>query len=219
MMACNLFFLVLFPSCVKYYDVVTSEVPQGETLHDHRQIAYNYIRSQRVMDQFITRAVFDVLWLSNQTRIAYVDDLCRSKSERERSALLKRQLEENKHWISFYVLADIRHDTYKSLNDKNIEWKMHLKLSDGSRIEPISIQECEIEAEYQRIFGYRFTTFKTGYLVKFPAGDPHEKRLFLTDDPVTLVFSSSDRMTEVVWDKNDFKTSDELLADEDFYWI
>lgn len=110
------------------------------------------------MDQFITRAVFDVLWLSNETRRAYVDTVCRSKNERDRIAMLKRQLEENNHWLAFYVLVDIRHDTYQSLNDKNNEWKLHLKLSDQTCIEPMSIKECEIEPEYQKIFGHRFSS-------------------------------------------------------------
>lgn len=218
-MVCNFFALMMLSSCVKYYEVIKSEVPQGEKLYDNRQITHNYVRSQRVMDQFITRAVFDVLWLSNETRRAYVDTVCRSKPDAERSAMLKRQFEENNHWISFYVLADIRHDVYKSLNDQNSEWRLYLKLSDGKRIEPVSIQEHEIEAEYQQIFGYRFSLHKTGYLVKFSTKSPDGKPFISADDSITLVMASPDRMTNFVWNKNDFKESCELLADEDFYWI
>ena len=122
--------LLLFPSCIRYYKLSKSEFPQGVEHEDARDVSHNYVRSGRVLDQFSTLAAFNALWLSNNTREAYVDVYSRrrGKDDTKHDALLKRQLEENKHWISFYILTDIRDATQFSMSDKNSCWTVYLEI-------------------------------------------------------------------------------------------
>ena len=213
--------LVLFPSCIKYYKVIKNEFPQGEKRKDRREVAYNFLRTSKVYDQFVTQAIFHTLWLSNDVRAAYIDDFSgrRGKQADARDALLKRQLEENRHWISFYVLADLRNRQHVALNDKNAFWTMYIETQDGKKIEPISIKNVDLEPEYQRYFGHRYTPYKDMYLVRFPAKSLNGKKyLKKDDDSFKLMISSPYKKLAVEWQKKNRRKHVELLKDEDFYW-
>ncbi len=222
--------LIFAPSCVKYHELSQSEFPQGDEYKDSREIAHNYVRSAKVLDQFSTQAIFDALWLSDQTRTAFIDVYSkrRGKNTEKREALLKRQLEENNHWISFYVLADIRNKMHFSLNDKNSHWTLYLEVHKfdkkgklaKKRIEPLSIKEVEVEPEYQSFFGaHRYSLFKNTFLVRFPMQNLAGKPYLEKGDELHLVVSSPQKKTSMIWDTNDIKKHSELLRDEDYYWL
>jgi len=212
--------LLVLPGCVKYYDVIKSEFPQAEEHKDYREIVHNYVKSKHVYHEFITEAMFDVLWLSSETRRAYVNRLSikQGKSETARNAILKRQLEENKHWISFYVLADVRTRTYATMSDDNSYWSVYLVREDGQKIEPEHFKEVELEPVYKSFFSHRHNQFKTAYEIKFPVNDVNNNPHFASGEVVTMVISSPDRHVKFVWDKKDFKKASDLLPDDDFYW-
>lgn len=163
--------LVPFSGCIKYYKLAKSEFPQGKDHADKRTVVANNVRTARIYHEFSTKAIFNTLWLSDETRSSYVDMFCekRGKDEQTKEAMLRRQLEENKHWITFYVLADIRDRTHVSLTDSYPMWSMYLDVHGGEKVQPISIKEAEVNPEYQFIFGHRFNMFKRAYMVKFPA--------------------------------------------------
>ena len=163
-------YVLFFPACIKYYKIAKEETNQGTNLPDHHKTVFDNERDVTVYDQFETDAIFNTLRLSDDIRKAYVDMNClrRGKDEQAKQALLRRQLEENKHWLTFYVLADIRDKHSVSLTDKNSLWSTYLELSDGQKVNPISIKGIEFEPEYQAMFAYRFNLFKRCYEVKFP---------------------------------------------------
>lgn len=214
--------LACVSGCIPYHKIVRSEFPQADEKKDNRAIVYNYLREVPVYDQFRTLAIFNVLWLSDEVRSCYVDlyGIRRGKDVAAREVLLKRQLEENQHWISFYVLADIRNKTpHLSLHDKNAYWTVFLETADKKiRIEPVFVKEVELDPEYESLFSYRLNAFKTPYLIKFPTKDLTGKRYFAEGACLTLVLSSPDREVKVTWDKNSRKNQQELLKDEDRYW-
>ncbi len=216
--------LVVLPSCVKYYDFSKEEFPQGKELDDHKKAVAENMKRVAVYDQFHTDAIFDALWLSDPVRKAYVDINFqkRGKDEQAKQALLARQLEENKHWITFYVLADVRHKTHVSLTDKNSYWSLFLKLSDGQKVMPISVKEVDLEPEYQALFSYRFNGFKRSYAVRFPTSDLSGKQYLNEDNKFELVFSSPKRESFATWQDEENDTSakkEKVLKDEDYYWL
>lgn len=168
--ACLLVMLCFMTSCVKYYDLIKSEFPQGKDQPDYRVVASLYKRTATVYDEFQTKAAFNALWLSDELRTAYVNVYCnkRGLSNDEKEEMLKRQLEENKYWVSFYVLADIRSKTNSSLSDPNAMWTPYLKLGDFDTLVPESIKEVDLDPEFQLFFGKTFNLFKVAYLIKFP---------------------------------------------------
>ena len=214
--------LMLFPSCIKYYELSKQEFPQGKEYKDEREVVANNLKTASIYDEFETRAIFDVLWLSDETRETYVDLHCkkRGKDKQAKQALLRRQLEDNKHWTTFYILSDVRDKTHVSLTDKNSLWSLYLTTTDGQKITPVSIKESEVEPEYQSLFGPRFNSFKRAYMVKFPVSDLNGKPYLKEGESFKTVLSSPYKKREIVWREEDEENEGEkVLKNEDFYWI
>jgi hypothetical protein len=220
---CSLLLVLSIAGCVPYYKLSKKEFHQGTDLQTHKDVAKEFVRSQTVYDQFTTLANFDAIWLSDQTRIAYVDLFCekRGKSKDARAALLNRQLEENRHWISFYVLADVREDFNSALNDENPVWTPYLEI-DGEKFEPITIKEIDLEPEYSSFFENRLNSFKTAYLVSFPAQDLSGKFYLSGCKILRLVMCSADKLCNLEWNIGELdKKIDQKKSSKkefDFYW-
>ncbi len=209
--------LLCVTSCVKYYEVVKTEFPQGTAKKSPNLVA-QYLKSVSIYDQFKTRALFDVLWLSEVVRTEYVHRYAerRGKDAQAHAELLNRQLEENKHWISCYLLADIRDRFNPRLNEKEALWSVYLRFTNGETIEPVSIKEVELESEYQNFFGSRFNPFKTVYLVKFPATNREGEAYPCSPGDFVFVVAAPDREALVTW--SPLHTAENKKQDEDFYW-
>jgi hypothetical protein len=225
-----LMILFIFPSCVKYYELSKQECYQGKTLSDRKEISKNNLRKLTINDQFSTMAIFNCLWLSDDVRNAYVEMNCtrKGKDEQAKMALFTRQLEENKHWISFYILADIRDKTDGSLSDKNSPWSLYLESQDNRKVAPLSIKEIDIEPEYKFLFGPKFNLFSRVYEVKFPAADlTGAQYIKKQTEPFKIVACSPIKQGEIWWNKTDPKDAElikkgkkgKILKNEDFYWI
>lgn len=221
------FFLFSLSACVHTYKLAPSEVPQGKEQKSHKQVTRENVRSARVYDQWETRAIFDVLWVSDDAHRAYADLYCARRGEEGNRALydqlVAKGLKENKEKATFYVLADVRDRMHKELNNKDAAWKMHLDIN-GKKVAPIknSIKEVEMKPELRSFFGYKYkqTKFRTAYIVEFPAKK-------LTGVPFKLVLSSVARSCELGWQgaeevcvKEVRRTKDKerKLIDEDLYW-
>lgn len=209
-----------FSGCIPYHKVVKSEFPQSAEHQDSRALVYNYLRTVPVYYQFQTRAIFDVIWLSDEVRTAYAHAYSkrRGKDLSAQEVVLKRELEENQLSIAFYVLADIRTKTRKALSDKGAYWTVYLETELGERIESMSVKEVELEPEYVAWFAHRFNLFKDAYLVKFPVTNAEGKRYFGAENRVTLIFSSPEQEVKAIWDAKQRKNRQELTKDEDMYW-
>ncbi len=206
----------------KYYDFVQSEFPQSPDMPNRRLVAQKYRRSALVLDEFITLAIFDALWLSDAMRTAYVDVYSNKRGLdcEAKEAMLRRQLEENKYWFSMYVLADIRDKTYVSLSDPASLWDMSLQIDDNKKILPESIKEVDLEPEFQSFFETRFNYFKTAYLVKFPittdSADKITKGLF---KEAKLIIKSTKKETTMVWNWEKIKNTTKVIKGFDADWI
>jgi hypothetical protein len=214
--------LCMTTSCIKYYDLAKSEFPQGEKKPDKRLVAKQYRRTQTVYDEFETKAVFNALWLSDALRTAYVDVYSHKRgfADDAKEEMLKRQLEENQHWLSFYLLADIREKTYVSLSDPNAGWNMYAVIDDGKKLVPESIKEVDLEPEYQFFFGRDvFNLLKAAYLVKFPISpDLVEKITKGNIDTIQLVIGSAYKDCTIEWTKEQMNIKEKVVNDEDYYW-
>lgn len=230
----NLFLLslgltVLFHGCVPYYKLSKSEFPQPKDLEIKQlAVANQYLKSANVYDKYTTLAIFDALWLSDSVRDAYVNlnSQKTGKSQTAKEALLNRQIEENKHWISFYVLADIRQQFNGTMNEKSPLWSVYLDLGQDKKVEPESVKEVDLDSEYLFFFGQRFNSFKTAYLVQFPAVDVDGVNYLTGCEVVKLAIRSVDKSCELIWNLNDIqkslanisKSKKKVKKDEDFYW-
>ena len=219
--------LFVLPACVKTYKLIPSESSQGsEEVKEKKSEIEQNLRSVKVYNEWETEAEFDVLWVSDQMRKAYVDLYCqrRGKGENSKQEILKKELDRSKESIEFYVVADVRDRFHPSLKDKNSAWTLYLKLSDKEKVMPTKIDEVELEPEIQKIFGYRYSKpkFKIPYLVKFPARD-------LGDKPFKMIINSVKRKCVLGWQgghpvviKSFGKKGKKIRKSgksEDYYWL
>jgi hypothetical protein len=213
----------LLTSCVPYHKLSKTEFNQASTFKKEKkepvQVS-DYIRSITIYHHFDTKAHFDTLWLSDEVRMAYADRYCqrRGRNRAETDAFLTRQLEENKHWITLYVLAEIRERTNETLSEKEPYWTLYLE-SAGQKVSPVLIKEIEFEPEYLHFFGQLVNPFKTQYLVRFPVHTIGEKSLIQSGKQLKLIFSSVYKTCSVTWDTGKKAAlKSKKVVNEDFYW-
>src|SRR5882672_8334460 len=110
------------PGCSRIIDWGKKEFIQAPESVNFNKIPATYVRSIKMYDEFSTSALLDILWLSDQVRTAYTASYVykRGKDADFGNSFLRRQLEENKHYISFYVLAP--HAYY--LSEKDSPWSL-----------------------------------------------------------------------------------------------
>ncbi len=193
--------LSLLPGC-RYGCWLKDVFYQGEKGEKYLGLVHQYLRSEHVYDQFTTLGHFDALWLSDEVRTAYANVYgCKHCLSDERyKAFLRRQLEENKHYISFYLLAAIPECCGSTiLSDKDAVWSICLKI-DGCVYRPIEIKIVDLLPEYCMFFGKTHTKFKTPYLVRFDARDIAGRSLIASGTrSIELWLTRVDRKITLLW--------------------
>lgn len=189
--------LLLLPSCGRIIDFGTKTFVQAPSLNASIVAAQKYIRSVTSYDQLTTRARFDALWLSDEVRMNYTNLFASrfGKTEEQKKTFLRRQLEENNHFISFYVLSLYDHP----LGDVNSEWTLFLSIDDKNYT-PIEVKTVELSPEYCYIFGKKCNRFKVSYSVKFDAKDINDQPLITNETKnITLHCRSINTESTLVW--------------------
>lgn len=152
------------------------KIYQGEEVAPfYQDVQQDYLRSARVYDQFTTLLFIDVLWLSSAVRTWYVEQFIikHGKNETAKALMLRKQLAENHHFISFYVSSYVPNDDTMVWSDKNELWAMRLIV--GNReMEPVSVKTVTLPPEYQIIFQNAFNAHRTVYLIQFNARDEND---------------------------------------------
>lgn len=188
--------IVVLAGCGRVLDWGSSNFTQAKKITSS-SVPCQHIKSLIVYDQFSTVAIFDALWLSDAVRTVYADlhSFKQGKNVELSNAFLRRQLEENKHFISFYLLTP--YDLL--LGDKNSPWSVMLEI-DGNLYAPLEIKVIEMAPEYQAFFGKKLNRFKAVQMLKFNAKDVEEKPL-VTDatTALRLYFRAVDREVILEW--------------------
>lgn len=192
------FFVLCFTSgCNRIIDWGVTVFDQGTDIENKAEKAHKLVKSTAIYDQFATVGMFDALWLSNDVRILYSDlySMRRCKNEELKKAFLRRQLEENNHFITFFVLSPFD----MNLADSQTRWSIFLKVN-GAVYCPIEIAVVDLDFEYKAMFGKKLTRFKESYVVKFSALDIDENQI-LTDNirNIELYFKTLTKETKLVW--------------------
>lgn len=194
--------LLLLPGCTRYVKWPHDVFYQGEKQDQWRACVQDYLRYVRVYDQFSTRGLFDVLWLSNDVRRAFVSTrACKKSLTTElKDALLRRQLEENNHYIVFYVLTPVAYDHASSLSHPNSYWSVCLNV-DGEIYRPIEIKKIELQPEYIDFLPYTCSRARIAYQIRFNAKDMNDSQIICCccTRCIRLVFSSAARRSFAEW--------------------
>jgi|SRR5579871_2306714 len=188
--------IVLLSGCGRIIDWGTNCFVQGEKI-ERADIPHVYVRSIAVYDQFATIARFDALWLADDVKIAYANvySMKFGKNEDRHNAFLRRQLEENRHFISFYVLTPEK----VSLGQPRSKWGLFLLIG-GNTYQPIQLKKVELDPIYEKFFKNKYSGFKSAYHVKFDACDSNDVPLLHPGvEGFGLIFRSVDYETRLDW--------------------
>lgn len=176
----------------------------------------SYIKSTIVYDQLATIANFDALFLTDRVRMLYVDYYTnRHVLSHERESIMRhRLLNENKYYISFYVLGSQDENMYESsyalfageykkrpslLGEKDSEWQISMQVGD-KLYAPDVVRVVELPIEYQHLFGSRCNQFQSAYLVRFDFVDQQDQEIFSKGEyDVSLYFTSARYKTKLEW--------------------
>lgn len=190
--------LCMFTGCGRIINWGKSNFYQGEEAQQFDQDICYFLKSVTVYDQLATDAMFDVLWLSDEVRTAYAYAyaLKRGKTVQQRNLFLRRQLEENNHFISFYTLTLNK----IPLAQSDGPWHIFLEVNDQF-YDPIEIKKVDLSEEYQSFFDKKYNRFKTAYLVKFDIKNIDDSKIIdHTTKSILLHFRSIDKHVTLLWE-------------------
>jgi len=222
LLICLPFSLLIVSGCIdKSYKMIGRECPQVAKYEPPFALIKQYLHSVTLYEGYETRAHFDTLIISDQMSAVYaaLHSAKVGHNENERIAFLSQQLEENREYLSMYILADIADESHISLSDKNSSWSIYLTTARGVKMTPISIKEVDLSPEIRSLFGYRYVAFKKSYLVKFAATDIAGTPLIIPGDVSTITFAGAGMAGSVTWQEHtlekDEATPDQLLKRQD----
>ncbi len=189
--------LMTLVGCKRAVDWASSNFGQGTTQDLPTNQFKPYIKSVVVHSQLSTKGIFDALWLADIVRSASTDVLITrsGKSVEQHHALLRRQLEENKHYIMFYILTE-----YDVPLGDNSEWQLFLRVGDLN-YQPRELKVIDLSSEYKAFFGKRYMKTKMAYVAKFDAQDANEQPIIVPQQTATLqlCFRSVDKQATLEW--------------------
>jgi hypothetical protein len=176
-----------------------------------------YVRSTIVYSQFTTVATFDAIFLTDEMRMIYVDyhKQCHGLSEEQESLMRQRMINENKYFISFYVIAAQKEHLYETdkslfngiyqkqteiLGSKDASWNASMIVGNKEYL-PESIRVVELPMEYRNCFGHRVNQFSTTYLVRFAVANPQDRLILQPGKKhnVALKFTSPLYQVDLKW--------------------
>ncbi len=192
-----LLFLMSLSGCGRIVEWGKDNFYQGENVKKYSKIPKQYLRSVVAYDQFMTQAVFDAIWLSDAVRTMYVDAFAArtGKTDEQKNLLLRRELEENNHYISFYVLSLYNIPLGDTLGD----WSVYLKIDDAV-YHPEETKYVDLTPEYQSFFGKVFNRFKVSYQIKFDAKDVNCNPIISArTQHMQLYFRSVKKEVQLTW--------------------
>jgi len=192
--ACPL--LLLLSGCKRMVDWTAQNFNQAQTIEIPLKRVKPYLRTAAVHHQLSTCAIFDALWISDVVRYAYAEvAMVRTgKTNEQYQTFLRRQLEENKHYITFYLLSE-----YNVPVGDTADWQVLLRVA-GHVYQPCELKTVELTPEYRAFFAKRFSKLKVAYLVKFVAQDMDEQPLIVpTTSTIELCLNSTQKQVVFEW--------------------
>jgi hypothetical protein len=193
---CTVFVMLVLSGCGRIIDWGVDTFYQGTEL-PAVELPPNMLQSVVVYNQLSTRGMFDALYLSDEVRTKYATLYAQKHNldTAQANAFLRRQLEENTHFIAWYILVGQRF----SITGEQPDWNISLRVGDRTYT-PMEMRQVDLPLEYIELFGDVLNRFKIPHLVKFDAQDINEQPIITPDvDKITLVFRSIEQETIMTW--------------------
>lgn len=211
-------FIFLLSGCNKIVDWGKANFEQASKYaQDFIRAAQVFIRSNVIYDEFTIVATFDTLFLTDQMRMLFVDyhKQHHGLTDEQESIMRKRLINENKYFISFYVVATQKQHIYENdktlftgsyqknseiLGSKDATWNIRMKVGNKEYL-PESIRIADLPMEFRAFFGTRLDQFSYVYLVRFAVQDAQGHLIFEPGKKynVVLKYTSAIYKAEALW--------------------
>lgn len=210
---------ILFLSgCNKIIDWGKKNFAQSQTYaNDFVRAAQPYIKSAIVYYEFTTEATFDAIFLTDQMRMIFVDyhKKCYGLDYEQESMMRKRMMNENKFFVSFYVIGSQKEHIYdrgkslfngtfqkqtELLGSKDATWNVTMRVGNKEYVAE-SARVVDLPMEVKNFFGKRLDQYCSTYLVRFPISDASGRLIFEPSKKynVTLHFISPIYEADMTW--------------------
>lgn len=161
---------------------------------EFEKASQTFLRSTFVYTEFTMAATFDAIFLTDQMRLLYADYHTKfhDLDTHQTSILKQRLLNENKYFVSFYLIGNQKEHLYDSgkalftgvykkfpdfLGSKDAAWSVSMVVGNKTYV-PESVRIIDLPMEYRNCFGIRMNQFNSTYLVRFAAQDGQGKQIF-----------------------------------------
>ena len=207
-----IFCLFALAGCNKITNWATDNFKQAEQYaKEYAQPVQDYFRSTSSYNFFTSVGDFTALLLSGTVRKSYVDYYAdrHSLDLEDKNLLSYRLLDENKNYLSFYLVGDGPVATYSSgrsfftggytkqgplLGTKDSVWKIFLQVDD-EEYRPHHVKLTTLPLEYKYFFGDKMSQFKKAFTVIFDVQIDSE----LHD--IALVLRSGEHEIDLLWEQ------------------
>lgn len=206
--------LLLFPGCLNNNKVINWAEGNFKQAEQYAKTYFDtvqdYFRVSSAYNFFTAVGDFTALFLTGDVRKAYVDYYAHRHGLdlEEKKILLYRLLNENKHFVSFYVAGNQPVSIYSStraffggqyrkpntlLGAKDAAWNIVLRVGD-QEYKPHHVKLKKLTPEYKYFFGDRLSQFKKAYEVNF------QVELDYNPGDVELLFRSPEHEIDLLWE-------------------
>jgi hypothetical protein len=196
--------LCLLSSCTRYYRWGKQQFTQVDKRAGDDQAVVSYLRSVDLYDEFQTVGMFDALWLSEEVRLHYIDQIAKRFAllDDKVAKMRKDALEENERLLSFYLVMTQNNDGILpelAARDAQATWAVVLR-QDGKEYPVKTVTRVDLEPEYRQIFGKRYSRYRTAYKLDFNRYSSKMNDLFPTNErPLELVIRSAKYNVSFSW--------------------
>jgi len=205
--------LLLLPGCFNNNKVINWAEGNFKQADQYAKVYFDivkeYFRVSSGYNFFTSVGDFTALCLTGDVRKAYADYYAHRHGLdlSEKKILLYRMLDENKHFVSFYVAGNQPVSNYSTtraffngqyskpstlLGVKDAAWNIVLKVGD-QEYKPHHVKLKRLNPEYVYFFGDKLSQFKKTYEVNF------QVELDYQPGDVTLLFRSPEHEIPLVW--------------------
>ena len=205
-------FLITASGCTKIIDWGKQTFEQTEEYGKHYiQNIKPFFRSTSTHKMFTSVVDFTALFLTGEVRRHYVNYYAYRHvlDVQQKRTLFRRLMDENKHFVSFYVSARQPVTMYPTsrayfsgqyqkpgtlMGGKDAEWQPYLFV-DGVEYKASHVKKVDLPLEYKHIFADNISQFKKTYLVTF--------NITLNDDvrDISLLFRSPNDEATLTWEQ------------------
>ena len=172
----------------------------------YRKVFESWTQEKRIYDGLSTKLISEVTFKSSGFRQAYADEYARlyKLEPPEYDKLVLDQQKAAADYNDFVLAAYVAEKKWDDFAKKTSMWKIYLTRDHVEQIRPLEIRKLNKNDPVKDYFYPYVTTWKSIYLVRFPAHDPKTGNRFMDDtqDALSLIMTSVLGSVEFKWNIN-----------------